>query len=251
MKKIPTINLYDQLEGNLQGYAPGASFAIFSPDNNYHTIDEIAEIYHFLYRQDKNHSIIDFIAFRPQRILAHEIIVALTVSVKLHNLREDLQQKFTLIENLINRQEFIRNGDELRANHLEDFNINIAKVIEIDRLVNHQLRANAKFIVSQAIDKQIKLGLLEALSQVEANKRITFTINGAIASGKGSFESIIKQQIQESSNKSWYDLAKINGDSYKLVLNPNYIHEKSLQKIILFSQLVQEEIHFLHFQCIM
>lgn len=244
MQKIPTISLYDQMEGKLESYAPGASFAIFSPENNYHNITEMTEIYHFLYGEDKTKPIIDLVAFRPQRILAHEIIIALTVTVIMHNLREDLQNKFTIIEGLIDIQEFIRNGNNLRDLYIQSPD-NISAVIEADKFLSQQLRINAKHLVSHAIDSQIELGLFEALSDIQANNRITFTINGAIASGKGSFEPILKQQIKEIYNKSWYDLAKINGDSYKLVLNPNYIHETSHKKIILFSQLVQEEIHLI------
>jgi hypothetical protein len=225
MKIIPKITLLDQLEGRLSNYSPTISFSIFSPKNNYHSIDETFE----LFKQNTSVSIIELIAFRPSRILSHEIIIALTTNIQIHNLHFDLQNKFKLINSLINIEEFVKNGDILRQENLALYDI-----IKADKLTNNQIKATAREVVAQAINES----QLKHLTEYTLNQRHTFAVNGPIASGKSIFASILEPYI--------IDTAKIHGDSYKLLLNPEYLEITSPRDMEFFSQLVQEEIHYLN-----
>jgi hypothetical protein len=253
MIKIPKITLQDQLNG----LGNDISFTIFDPENSYYNINQVAEMYSAVYGGDMNEHAIDFIAFRPARILNQEIIIALTTSVKIKNLNEDLQQKFNLIEQLADSARLEALGDHLYNQCLSSsaYEINIRNrylpgrfvsnitIVEVKSLIafakysNEKLRLKAKDIVAKAISESN----FETLPEYEIDKRITFTVNGPIASGKGSFMVMERKQAGKF-GLAWETIAKINGDSYKLLLNPGYRNETSVEKLHLFSQVVQDEI---------
>jgi hypothetical protein len=222
MKIIPKINLIDQLEGRLENYASDISFSILSPNNNYLTAKETNN----LYKQNTSIAIIDLVAFTPQRVLSHEIIISLTTTIKMKDLDQDLFKKFKFIQSFINVENFYKECNLARQEILSIHELKMA-----NQLTNEIFKKKAKELIAQAI---LKSSLVQ-LTNHPLDKRVTITINGPIASGKGVFKSTLMH----------LDTIKINGDSYKTLLNPEYILESSPIKIALFSQLVQEEIHYL------
>ena len=75
-------------------------------------------------------------------------------------------------------------------------------------------------------------------------ERQTLTINGGIASGKGSSVQLVEHEYeypdQLARSRNPADNVKINGDSYKALLNPSYSGENKK-----FSQLVQPEVSWI------
>lgn len=222
LKIIPKINPIDQLENKLNIFDSKMSFSIFSSNNNYLTLEETS----ILYKKNTSIPIIELVTFKPQRILEHEIIISLTTTIKLVNLNEDLMNKFRLILGLIDTKNFYIKANLIRQEILIKYDIFSA--IEV---CNKILKTLAKDIVNKAILNSS----LEPLTNHPLDKRITISITGPIASGKGIFKDSLMH----------LDSVKINGDSYKAILNPEYFIENSPKRLMFFSQLVQEEIHYL------
>lgn len=269
MRIIPKITHYDQFDGKLATYGSNISFAVFEPENNYYNAQEMAEIYAaVLGGRIDNELVLELIAFRPKRILEQEIIIALTLEVQLHDLDEDLAEKFELVKDAIDVDGFVAYGDSVRRKNLEiakasdnsDIQLlesyvagkyvagitegNIRSLINANQMTTPILRELARSVVEEALDSLIQEGKLEALTEYDLADRITFTVSGAIASGKGNLEKLMKEHVKVL-GISWKDIMKINGDSYKPLLNSAYKHEISKQKMMLSSQLCQDDITFI------
>lgn len=212
MHIIEKISFLDQIENKQPFLSKNISFSVFSPDNNILNIHEIRE----LYFQNKSRLISDYIRFKPIRILEHKIIIFLTLKVKISDLESDLETKFNMLKRIITR-----NQTFLESNPTER---------EIEQMV------------ILTINKQINLKYFIALKEFDLDLRKTITINGPIASGKSLFETYFATNIS--------DYLKINGDRYKIILNPEYKHEQSPKKIKYFSQLTQHEINLISFEII-
>jgi hypothetical protein len=265
MRIIPRITHYDQFNGKLSAYAEDISFAVFEPENNYYSIGEMAEIYAATLGGKIDESALDLVAFKPQRIIAHEIIIALTLSAQLQDLDKDLSSKFNLVKNAINIDEFTEFGDALwqtnidAARYSNNYDIQllptytpgkyiasitdkeVRSLIKANKWTAPTLRELAIIEVEKAIGKLIKADKLKTLTEYDLDKRITFSVSGAIASGKGALEELMKDHVKDL-GKPWDDIMKINGDSYKPLLNPACRYKASKQKLMLYSQLVQDDI---------
>ena len=188
MKIIPRITHYDQFDGRLAAYGSNLSFAVFESVNNYYSVTEMAEIYAAILGGRLDESALDLIAFRPARIITQEIIIALTLSVQLRDLDKDLADKFELVKNAINVDEFIEFGDALwqtninAARHSNNDDIRLLQTYTPGKYiaditaeeVNSLIKANkwtipilrdlAKVEVEKAVDELIKAGKLKALT---------------------------------------------------------------------------------------
>ena len=281
MKIIPKIIPTQQLDNTLPAELQGASFAILDPRNNYHNVQTMAEIYSAINGNDKTKPVIDLVAFRPDRLLCHNIIIELITSIKMNNLEEDFTDKFKAVKEAINIDDFVKQGNELRENNIrqiEEISQNLAlapkseaksaylatqinkdyvpgrfvdgssaeemKIITAaDKLTNKQLNERAKALVCETINQQVSFSKLEFLTEHLAAERITLSVNGAIASGKGSSERILRNYAEEALGQPWNDFAKINGDSIKLILNSQDGMSRATKEV--FSQLVQDEVIYL------
>jgi len=261
MKFIPQITPFDQINGKLNSYGQNLSFTIFDSEKNYYNSSIIAEIYSALYGSDRSKPIADLVSFRPSRIIDHEIIVALTTTIKLNDLKGDLTTKFSLVKNSIDTRDlenvhsiamsFAKLSKEIDVNFRSDYkpgkfvsNITLDElknIIVATKVANDYLREAAKTKVKKAIDFYAEEEVLELLPVFAASERSTFTINGATAVGKSSSEELFKKHIRDDHNLSWDSIAKINGDSYKYILEPGGFSNSEL-----FSQLIQPEINLLY-----
>jgi hypothetical protein len=130
------------------------------------------------------------------------------------------------VQSIIDTKSFNLQADLIRQKIITKHNM-----FEAIQKTNEILKDMAKDIVASAIISSN----LELLTDHPLDKRITTTVNGPISSGKGLFKSSLMQ----------LDSIKINGDSYKTILNSEYFNRKSPIELTFFSQLVQEEIHYL------
>ncbi len=281
MKIIPKVIPAQQLEGTLPAELQEANFAILDSRNNYHNVQEMAEMYSAINGDDKSKPVMDLVAFRPDRLLGHNIIVELVTSVKMSNLEGDFTDKFKAVKEGINVDDFVKQGNELRENNIRqirEISQNLASepeseaksaylttqinkdyvpgkfvdgssteemriIAAADKLTNKQLNEKAKDLVSKTIAQQVSLSKLEALTEHPAAERVTLSVNGAIASGKGSSEMILRNYAEESLGQPWNDFSKINGDSIKLILNSQDGMSPATKEV--FSQLVQDEVNYL------
>ncbi len=265
MRIIPRITHYDQFDGKLAEYAKDISFVVFEPENNYYSVAEMAEIYAATLGGKIDESALDLISFRPQRIIAQEIIIALTLKVQLHDLKEDLAGKFNLVKNTINIDEFTEFGDALWQTNIDAAKYSnnddiqflsiyapgkyiagitdkeVRRLIKANKWTTPTLRKLARAVIESAVDGLIQAGEFKALTEYALAERITFTVSGAIASGKGALEGLMQDHVKDL-GKSWDDIMKINGDSYKPLLDPICRYKASKQRLILYSQLVQDDI---------
>lgn len=283
MKIIPKISPSQQLKGILPEEIRDSSFAILDPKNNFHNTEEMAELYSAINGNDDSKSVIDLVAFKPDRLLAHHIITELVTSVQMINLEEDFKAKFEAVKESINVDNFVREGVNLREENIrkmreisnnpnpslieesEAKNIFLTtqihpdyapgKFVEgatteemriiaaADKLTNKQLNERAQTLVVNAIDSKIHSAELLPLTNHPADDRITLSVNGAIASGKGTSEVILRHYAEETLGHPWQDFMKINGDSLKLILNSQDGMSEAGKEV--FSQLVQDEVNYL------
>ena len=253
MKIIPKFTLLDQLNGNLDD--KNISFTIFDSQCNYHNLSEMAEMHAAL--PDK--FLLELVSFKPSRILEHEIIIALTTTVKIIDLNQDFNQKFALIKQAIkinemdniystyldfaktsNNQNIKLNDNYVPGNFVQNITLKEVKAMIIaNNLSNKYLRKIARNKVKEIIELYVFQGYLSFLPEYSPQNRITFTINGPIASGKSSFENVIKSHIYNNYHIAWDEIVKINSDTYKFILSFNY--KTRLDGMNIFSQLVHEE----------
>ncbi len=278
MKIIPKISPQQQLDHTLPAEIENVHFAILDDRNNFHNTQEMAEIYSAAHGNDKTKPVVDLVAFKPERLLEHHLVSELVTSVKLENLEKDFQDKFTSLKESINIEDFVQAGSALRAANIqkmrsisqdidsiddpeakkiylatkinkdyvpgkfiegvsaEDMRIMIAA----DKLTNQQLNIMAGEEASKAVKQQIEAGKLEALTEHDASDRVTLSVNGAIASGKGSSEMILHDYATNTLKLPWNDFSKINGDSIKFVLNSQDGMSNKIKEV--FSQLAQDEV---------
>lgn len=117
-----------------------------------------------------------------------------------------------------------------------------AKVIlATDEITNHDLREEAIKLVNICVERKISSGIFKPLTKRDAAHRETLAITGGIASGKGTSEAIMRYHTEYVIKRDWSDFVKVNGDSYKLILNPQYADVRDGDQALLFSQLVQDE----------
>lgn len=257
MKIIPKFTPLDQLNGHLDNKNIG--FTIFDSHYNYHNLNQMAE----LHEAFPDQSLLDLVGFKPNRIIEHEIIVALTTMVKIADLAQDFNHKFNLIkqavqldkiENIypiyLDLNEITSNQDiKISDNYspgkfVPNITIKAVKAMFMaSKLSNQYLREMAKNKIKEIIEAYIAQGILHPLPEHESPNRVSFSVNGPIAAGKSSFEASIKNHIDKNYHILWDELAKINSDTYKFILSPNY--NTVIDGVNLFSQLVHDEISLL------
>ena len=118
-KEIPSISIHDQLKKDPK-FPNGVTYAILERDNNYHTPEEMAEIYHAVNGNDNSKSVIPLVAFKPERILQQEILIGLSLKVQMSNLEEDLSKKFAEATTSILANDFITKANAVREKTLVD-----------------------------------------------------------------------------------------------------------------------------------
>lgn len=277
---IPTVKHSDQFLGKLED---GLTYSILNPANNYHSVEEMYEIYKAVHGSDMTKPVIDLVAFRPDRILRQEAIIGISSTLRLRDLDEDLKMKYNAVVESINIKNFVAEGDALRTANLEEMKkisralqdgniasipdstykrmfltvslhkdytsdehspLEMRAVIAANRLTNEMLRERAISEVTRSLESLVSFSEAVPLSKRTASSRNSAAINGPIASGKGSSEALIRYKVEHEFSRDWDDSIKINGDSYKGLLNPEYSGATGMRAEV-FSQLVQDEASFI------
>lgn len=286
-KEIPSISIHDQLKKDPK-FPNGVTYAILERDNNYHTPEEMAEIYHAVNGNDNSKFVTPLVAFKPERILQQEILIGLSLKVQISNLEEDLSKKFAEATTSILANDFITKANAVREKTLADLTkINddpeymreseerqilantklsdkyvrgtysnfgteqdIRLIIAADKINNDKFRKMAQQEVTafiegkfsaQSSEKEQSSSEFLPLTVRESNERYTMAINGGIASGKGSSYATLVHHYNTEIGRHMKDTVKINGDSYKSILNARYQTNSLPKEKMYFSQLVQDE----------
>jgi hypothetical protein len=247
----------------------------FTVLDNTHVSYHDAQILAELHSIDESIPVNRYVAFRPERLAWHEVIVAVSTRVQTKNEEELHGVCFRIYEQLLDdldtmQLDNVHHEIEGKVTFLvesylkKESSVNDEYASQVFKICEKVEASNAKFgsykegyttklaMITYATDTLFTQSAIKALrvlveKAIDADKmlsliempepedRFTFLVSGGQASGKGSSVARL-QELAKENGCEWDNVIKINGDSYKtLLLEPDTVLPE------LYSQLAYQE----------